>query len=319
MWTPSARASLRHLAFLALLAPLPAAAQSNRVFVSAAAGNDANPCNNINTPCQTFQGAVNQVAAGGSVIVLTTGGYGAVTIAKALTIEASTGVTAFIHPASGAAITVNAGASDVVVLRGLSLNVGTGDGITFSAGGTLQLERCVLNGFAVNAINHYAAGLLVVKDTTIRNSYIAINVGTGQPPAGISRAVIERTRLKSNHFGVYAYPSTTTTIRASSISGNSDLPGSAAQYGLLAESSRSGETAEMNVEDCLISHNWTGVGSNAASGGIAIVRVSNSTLVYNTVALRQAGSGTLLSRVNNTIEASLAADVNGTVTPFPAK
>ena len=55
----------------------------SRVFVSARSGSDSNTCNNINTPCQTFQGAVNQVAAAGTVIVLDTGGYGPVTIGKA--------------------------------------------------------------------------------------------------------------------------------------------------------------------------------------------------------------------------------------------
>lgn len=319
MAPPLVRVTIRRLALLAILSSLPAAAQSNRIFVSALTGNDANGCNNINTPCQTFQGAVNQVAAGGSVIVLSTGGYGAVTIGKALTIEAPTGVIAFIHPASGDAITVNAGASDVVVLRGLSLNVGAGHGIAFSAGGVLQVEHCVINGFSLYAINHPGPGLLIVKDTTIRNSYIAINVGTGLTPLGVSRATIERTRLKSNHFGVYAYPSTSITIRASNISGNSDLPGSATQYGLLAESYRAGETAEINVEDCVVAHNWTGIGSSANTGGTAIVRVSNSTVVYNTVGLRQTFSGSLISRTNNTVEANTAADTNGTITSYSAK
>lgn len=313
------RAPIRRLALLFVLSSLPAAAQSNRVFVSALTGSDANSCNNIGTPCLTFQGAVNQVAAGGSVIVLTTGGYGAVTIDKALTIDAPTGVIAFIHPASGSAITVNAGTADVVILRGLSLNVGTGHGIVFSAGGVLQVERCVINGFSLYAINHRGPGLLIVKDTTIRNSYIAINVGTELTPSGISRATIERTRLKSNHFGVYAYPSTSITIRASNISGNSDLPGSGAQYGLLVESYRAGETAEMNVEDCVVAHNWTGIGSSAGTGGTAIVRISNSTIVYNTVGLRQVASGSLISRTNNTLEANTAADTNGTITSYSAK
>src|ERR1035438_945957 len=48
---------------------------SNRVFVSQRSGNDANACNNILTPCQTFAGAVLQLNPGGEAIVLDSGGY----------------------------------------------------------------------------------------------------------------------------------------------------------------------------------------------------------------------------------------------------
>src|SRR5438552_15309841 len=87
-------------------------ALANRVFVSARSGNDANTCDNINAPCQTFAGAVTKLNPGGEAIVLDSGGYGAVSINQALTIEAPPGVLAFVHPSSGNGITVNAGAGD---------------------------------------------------------------------------------------------------------------------------------------------------------------------------------------------------------------
>lgn len=287
---------------------MPAAAQSNRVFASALTGNDANSCNNINTPCQTFQGAVDQVAPGGSVIVLTTGGYGAVTIGKALTIEAPTGVIAFIHPASGNAITVNAGVSDVVVLRGLSLNVGTGDGIAFSTGSVLQVEHCVLNGFN-NAISHQGSGLLIVKDTTIRSSTVGIVMGTGSASSP-SRATIERTRLKSGQYGLLAGAGASITIRASNISGN-------LQWGLIVDSHLGGVTSDLTVEDCVVAHNGTGIQSLAFGGGFANVRVSNSTVAYNSIGLSQIG-GSLFSRANNTVEGN-TTDTVGTITSYSAK
>src|ERR1700757_623419 len=79
-----------------------------RVFVSVGGGDNANSCDTIATPCQTFAGAVVQLNPGGEAIVLDSGGYGAVTITQAVTIEAPPGVLAFIHPSSGDAITVNA-------------------------------------------------------------------------------------------------------------------------------------------------------------------------------------------------------------------
>src|ERR1700693_3978704 len=112
----------------------PALALANRVFVSARSGNNANACDNIATPCQTFAGAVTQLNPDGEVIVLDSGGYGPVTITQGVTIEAPAGVTAFAHPPFGDAITVNAG-SATVTLRGLTLNVGTGNGANGFIGG----------------------------------------------------------------------------------------------------------------------------------------------------------------------------------------
>jgi len=288
---------------LAFLASVPVAAQSNRVFVSALSGNDANACNNIATPCQTFQGAVSQVAAGGSILVLTTGGYGAVTISKALTIEAPTNVIAFIHPSSGDAITVNVGASDTVVLRGLSLNVGAGSGIVFW-GGTLQVERCVLNGF-VNAILHQSNGLLIVKDSTIRNSNYGIRMDAASPTG--TRAVVERTRIKGNQNGVFVYNGVL-VLHASNVSGNSAA-------GVFAYGVGGGAAPDVTVEDCLIAHNGDGADSWGTSGGIATLRVSNSTIVYNLFGLDQFDGGTLLSRSDNTVEGN-TVDTSGTISSY---
>lgn len=308
MFTDQPRVSIRRLAFLFALVCGPAAAQSNRVFVSATGGNDAASCNSITTPCLTFQGAVNQVAAGGSVIVLSTGGYGPVTIAKALTIEAPTGVTAFIHPPSGNAITVNAGPSDVVVLRRISLNVGTGDGIAFSTGGVLQVENCVLNGFN-NAIRVLAPGLVFVTDTTIRSSGVGVSVGSGL--AGLARVFIDRCRLKGNQYGVLSTGDSSVTVRASNVSGN-------LQGGLILDSHLGGGiSADLTIEDTVLAHNGVAVESLAYNGSLGLVRVSNSTITYNGTGL-WANGGALLSRVNNTVEGN-TNDTSGTITPYPGK
>src|SRR6266568_4863825 len=98
-----------------------ATALAQRTFVSAAGGNDANPCT-LTLPCRNFQAAIAQTASGGEVIVLDSGGYGTVTISQAVSLIAPPGVYAGISVFSGAGITVSAGASDVVVIRGLTLN-----------------------------------------------------------------------------------------------------------------------------------------------------------------------------------------------------
>ncbi len=296
---------VRHAVLLGLFLTLPASAQFNRVFVSAATGNDAASCNSINTPCLTFQGAVNQVSAGGSVIVLTTGGYGAVTIGKALTIEAPESVVAFIHPASGDAITVNAGASDTVVLRGLSLSVGTGSGIAFKGGGVLQIERCVLHGFST-ALSVVVPGLVLVRDTTIRASSVGVGVATGV--TGAAQVVLERVRLKGNQYGVLSTSNSYVTVRASNVSGN-------VQAGLVVDSHLGGgTTAEMTVEDCLVAHNGVGVESLAYNSSLATIRVSDSTVMNNGTGLWQDG-GSLLSRTNNSVVGNTTNTI-GTITPY---
>src|ERR1700687_5345594 len=105
------------LVALFIAAASPALGLANRVFVSQRSGNNANSCDNILTPCQTFAGAVLQLNPGGEAIVLDSGGYGPVTITQAVTIEAPAGVLAFIHPPSGDAMTINAGVSDKVIIR----------------------------------------------------------------------------------------------------------------------------------------------------------------------------------------------------------
>src|SRR5215467_9688339 len=132
-----------------IAASLPAQAQRARVFVSTA-GDDANPCT-AGSPCKTFQHAHDVVAAGGEISVLDTGGYGPLTITKALSIVNPTGVEASIAVSSGNnAITITAAASDKISLRGLTLD-GTGvgqDGIEFTSGGVLEITDCVVRGFS---------------------------------------------------------------------------------------------------------------------------------------------------------------------------
>ncbi len=90
-------------------------AQATRTWVSGV-GDDANPCSRT-APCKTFAGAISKTAAGGVISVLDPGGFGAVTITKAITIE-SEGAIGGILVSSANGITVNAGKSDVVIACG---------------------------------------------------------------------------------------------------------------------------------------------------------------------------------------------------------
>src|SRR5215467_2941533 len=97
-----------------------ASAQVQRTFVSGL-GSDSNPCSRT-SPCRTFGAAIAQTNPSGEVIVLDSAGYGPVTIGKAISITAPSGIYAGVSVFSGDGITVNAGSSDVVVLRGLTVS-----------------------------------------------------------------------------------------------------------------------------------------------------------------------------------------------------
>src|ERR1041384_633192 len=103
-------------------APRPCAtsanAQSTRTWVSGI-GNDTNPCSRT-APCFTFAGALSKTAAGGEIDCLDAGSFGTVTINQSITIDCA-GVTGGITNGAGSGVTVNAGATDKVVLRNLNI------------------------------------------------------------------------------------------------------------------------------------------------------------------------------------------------------
>src|SRR5262245_40834709 len=111
-------------------------AQQIQTYISAS-GNDGGSCQR-NAPCRTLARAVAVIAGGdGEVIVLDSGDYGAVKIESSITIHAPEGVHAGVSvtTSNGDGVTINAGANDIVVLRGLTLNGEMGkDGIKFNSG-----------------------------------------------------------------------------------------------------------------------------------------------------------------------------------------
>src|SRR5215510_11370613 len=148
-------------------------AQATRTWVSGV-GDDANPCSRT-APCKTFAGAISKTAPGGEISVLDPGGFGVVTIGKALTINGD-GTLAGILNAGTNGIIVAAGASDVVYIRNVSINgAGTGlNGIKFLSGKALHVENCNIygqgnnttgNGNGIIVSQSATGGVLFVKDT----------------------------------------------------------------------------------------------------------------------------------------------------------
>ena len=283
--------------FLCALAPAQAAIA--RVFVSVN-GNDANPCENIATPCRTFAGGISRVDPHGEVIVLDTGSYGGTTITKSVRINVPTGVVAFV--AQPFVVNVPAG---VVVLRGLTvkaLTVGTGVGITFTAAAALYLENCVVDGW-LDGLRIDGEGTFFVKDSVFRNM-----AGTGIavfPPSASVTGEVDSSRFEFNGAQGIGVGGGHVTVRSSVFSTN----GSSG----LALNGFSAFAAEVNADKCILANN-----SNAGisvNGGMAVARISNSIVTDNLDGLANFGSGAVLKTWGNNAIDGNGSNTVGTITP----
>jgi Right handed beta helix region len=297
---------------LSVATATPALGLANRVFVSARSGNNANACDNVNTPCQTFAGAVVQLNPDGEVIVLDSGGYGPVTITQGVTIEAPAGVTAFIHPPSGDAITVNAG-SNTVTLKGLTLNVGAGNGITVNSVGTLNVENDSITGFANDGIAMLSAGRLNIKGTDIKGClngvFLAVSAGTVQ--ASIDHCHFDGNALDGFSADTTSPGSSTTTATYSTANNNTGT-------GWRCGNVSTGKDV-LNLEHCASSENANHGVVNASTNTSSSVRFSDCIFsnngIYGTVL---AFGAKVETRGNNTITGNGSAPSLGAPTPFGA-
>src|SRR3989442_11499642 len=139
---------------IVLLGPTLLSAQATRTWVSGV-GDDANPCSRT-APCKTFAGAISKTAPGGEIDALDPGGFGAVTITKAITIDGGGGQVASVLVSGTNGIVISAGGNDVVILRNLRINGlnGSGlNGIRWIAGKALHVQNCYIFGFSQNGID----------------------------------------------------------------------------------------------------------------------------------------------------------------------
>ena len=175
-----------------------AQAQATRTWVSGV-GDDANPCART-APCKTFAGAISKTAPGGEIDALDPGGFGALTITKAITIDGGGGQVASVLVSGTNGIAVAAGPTDVVTLRNLRINgVGSGlDGVKFLSGAALHVQNCNIFGFTQDGINvaTTAANLdLFVNDTFLTNNGNGIQIS---PTAGNVRSTLVHVWAQDN-------------------------------------------------------------------------------------------------------------------------
>lgn len=167
-----------------MLYAAPAAAQATRTWVSGV-GDDANPCSRT-APCKTFPGAISKTAAGGEINCLDPGGFGGVTITKAISIicdETEAGVLV----AGTNAISINAADTDVVTISGLDIlgptTVPGTNGINFINGAGLNLRNTTIKGMATQGVS-FTPGAGKTAFLHMNNVTITGNGNTGDTTTG---------------------------------------------------------------------------------------------------------------------------------------
>jgi hypothetical protein len=200
----------------------PANAQATRTWVSGV-GDDANPCS-VTAPCKTFAGAISKTASPGEINCLTPGGFGAVTITKAITISCEgAGVTAGVLVSGTNGITVSAGATAVVYLSGLDFEgVGSGlNGVQVTSAARVYIVHCTIRDFTqngVNVVSSTAGTNVVIKDSVIENNAGGVNV-QGNGVANVSD--LFNTLVDGNSsFGVQVNTSNTIALVNSIVTGS---------------------------------------------------------------------------------------------------
>ena len=262
----------------------PPATPLMRTYVSGL-GSDGNPCTAA-SPCATFQAALALTLAGGEIFVLNSADYGPVTINKSVTITCE-GAAAGILATSGAAITINAGASDVVNLRGLAVdgaNSGT-VGIQFVSGKSLTIQKSFVRNFANSGISFApsASATLFVSDTSVaNNANNGIVVASG---SGTVKGALSRVNASGNGVGILASGSGVSLAVTDAMASNNG-------YGIGASSSA------VTVRNLTASANSVGI---AADQSTAVIGVAQSTITGNGTGWQATNGAQVQSYGNNNV------------------
>ncbi len=197
-----------------------------RTWVSGV-GDDRNTCGRVD-PCLTLAAALSKTIAGGEIDVLDPGDFGPAIITSGITIDGRGGGRAALSGSGTSSIVVNAGPSDVVILRNLSFNDPTSsvvpgiNGISFLSGQALHVENSIVSGFSGNGIDFEPAngGSLFLKNVITRgNGKAGVYVAGGLAPAN---ATIAKSRSIKNAVGFQIAGNAKMSLYRSTASQNSD-------------------------------------------------------------------------------------------------
>jgi len=283
--------SARFAFCLAFAFVVSAQGQASRTWVSGV-GNDANPCSRT-APCKTFAGAISKTSPAGEISVLDPGGFGAVTITKAITINGE-GTLAGILSAGTSGVIINAAAGDEIILKNLSIHgFETGvDGIRYLAGGQVTVQNVTISGVqgqlsTSNAVDAVLAanGRLILHNVSITNCESGIRATSS---AGVLVLELENVRVENTDgHGLEAVNRVQGVVSRSMFVGN-------AFSGIKS----SGATTVISIDKSTFMGNNIGVSTGVAG---ARLRLSDSVIVDNSTGISIFAGSFVESTGNNRI------------------
>ena len=292
-----------------------------RVFV-ASYGNDGNPCT-FGSPCKTFQAAVNAVDVGGEVTAIDSAGFGPISINKSVTITSPAGVEAGVVPATGGdGVDINAGVSDAVVLRGLTMNGSSGgsNGIFFKTGGSLTVIDCMVQNFFFDGIQLEPTSGFI--DFAITNTTVVNNSNDGIdyfPPSGSPSAngVIDHVIAIGNSQGIGV-----NTFNTSGGTTNINISNSVASndgIGIFLDDGPALMT--VTIDNAIISDNGgSGIVASNVTGSQMTVELGRSVITNNSVGVTNVTSPNgFFSYGDNRINSNPQNDITSPLNPLALK
>jgi hypothetical protein len=280
--------------FVCLLASSAQAQTAIRTYVSVS-GSDSNPCS-LTAPCRHFSAAVPATVAGGEIDALDPGGYGAVTINQAITINGQG--WAYVAPGVGGnGITVGGGGD--VIIRGVLFNgvgvAGDTNGIYFGGGGTLTVLDCAMLNFSQAGLNFNPVipATLFVSNTSFSTIGTAIWVN----PYGVDvSGTIDHVQVNNATVNGGVYLNTSIPEGAMNFAINDSVISNSI-FGIEAQGNAPNQI-QVIVRNTTLANNPT-VGVLASNATMWVTRTSISgsiTGVYPT------GGGTIISYGDNDVE-----------------
>jgi hypothetical protein len=263
-------------------------AQATRTWVSGV-GDDVNPCSRT-APCKTYAGAISKTATGGEISVLDPGGYGALTITKAITVDGGSGAgwgSTLFASTNGFTINITTNlVTDKVILRNLSLNGGVQsslgvDGIRFLDGQQLTVDNVDIFNFSGDGIevNQAQACNLFLKNVRITHGGNGIKIaGAGVVAGTVDDVHVDAMTGVGFGHGLQAVSNTQLAIRSLIAARNTGdgIRADGASVNLIVENStfhgnnfglNAAPGANVRIHNVTMSHNSTNLSANILSSG----------------------------------------------------
>ena len=266
-----------HIVLASLVTALPcvgAQAQLFRAYL-ASDGSDANPCT-LQAPCRLLPAALNAVADGGEIWMLDSANYNTATVNvnKSVSILAVPGaVGSIVALDGGPAISISASNRTValrnVVLAQLAGAVDGTYGVNMTGASKLTIENSLLVNLPFGGVQVIGAGTLKMIKTTVRDS--------------------------GNGTAVYLLNGATADISGSQMLQN---------FGGVRLLANTGTTTTATISDSFISEAYYATFSEAASGGIARIMLTRSSITGSYFALFCPGGGNSTIHVGGSLIAN---------------